>query len=129
MQKNRDQIQISSLTRAYGESYALHGVSVALKKGEFSVLLGPSGCGKSTLLRLIAGLDQPTSGSIWIDGMDVENCSPHDRNVSMVFQSYALFPHLNVAENILFGLKVRKAPKAQRTHRLSRVAELLGLSA
>lgn len=88
MQKSQDPIQITSLTRAFGESYALRDVSVTLKQGEFSVLLGPSGCGKSTLLRLIAGLDQQTSGTIFIDGKDVGNASSNDRNVSMVFQSW-----------------------------------------
>ncbi|NVO27275.1 ABC transporter ATP-binding protein [Donghicola sp. C2-DW-16] len=129
MHKSQDPIQITSVSRAFGETHALKDVSVCLQPGAFSVLLGPSGCGKSTLLRLIAGLDQQTSGTIHIGAKDVTGTSPNDRNVSMVFQSYALFPHLNVAENILFGLKVRKTPKAERTQRLSRVAEMMGLSA
>ena len=91
------------------------------------VLLGPSGCGKSTTLRLIAGLEQVSSGRIFIGGQDVTNLPPAQRHISMVFQSYALFPHLTVAENILFGLKVRKVPAAERSRRLARVGSLLGL--
>ena len=91
------------------------------------IFLGPSGCGKSTTLRLIAGLEEVSSGQIEIDGMNVNNTDPANRNVSMVFQSYALFPHLNVAENIIFGLKVRKVEKNERNARLVKVAEIVGL--
>src|SRR5262245_33469841 len=91
------------------------------------VLLGPSGCGKSTTLRLIAGLEAATSGRILIGDTDVTYLPPAQRRVSMVFQSYALFPHLSVAENIVFGLRVRKVPAAERAARLARVASLLGL--
>src|SRR5512146_2165997 len=92
------------------------------------VLLGPSGCGKSTTLRLIAGLEAATAGRIAIGGVDVTDRPPAERRISMVFQSYALFPHLSVAENIVFGLKVRGLPKAEREARLAHVAELVGLS-
>src|SRR5690606_23277445 len=89
---------------------------------------GPSGCGKSTVLRLIAGLEDVTHGRILIGGRDVTRLAPDKRRVSMVFQSYALFPHLNVAENIVFGLKVRKVDAGEREARLKKVAELVGLS-
>jgi len=92
-------------------------------------LLGPSGCGKSTTLRLIAGLEQVLSGRIFIGGEDVTDLVPAKRHIAMVFQSYALFPHLTVSENILFGLRVRKAPASERSRRLDRVASLLGLGA
>jgi sn-glycerol 3-phosphate transport system ATP-binding protein len=95
--------------------------------GCLAALLGPSGCGKSTTLRLIAGLETVTTGTIHIGGKDVTSLSPARRSVSMVFQSYALFPHLTVAENIVFGLKVRKVPAADRARRLARAADILGL--
>src|SRR6202521_3555145 len=91
------------------------------------VLLGPSGCGKSTTLRLIAGLEQVSGGKVMIGGEDVTHLPPAARHISMVFQSYALFPHLSVAENIVFGLRVRRVPSAEREARLGRVADLLGL--
>jgi sn-glycerol 3-phosphate transport system ATP-binding protein len=103
------------------------GVSFRAAAGKFLVLLGPSGCGKSTVLRLIAGLEDVTRGRILIGGRDVTRLDPDKRRVSMVFQSYALFPHLSVAENIVFGLKVRRTPHAERDERLARVAGLVGL--
>ncbi|MEP7260531.1 MAG: ABC transporter ATP-binding protein, partial [Usitatibacter sp.] len=103
-------IQLDNIARHYGESRALDGISFEADSGSFVVLLGPSGCGKSTTLRLIAGLDYPTSGTIRIGGRDVTRLAPAQRGLSMVFQSYALFPHLSVAENIVFGLRVRKVP-------------------
>src|SRR5262249_56569953 len=99
-----------------------------LDEGTLNVLLGPSGCGKSTTLRLIAGLESADAGRITIAGRDVTHLPPAQRNVAMVFQSYALFPHLSVAENIVFGLKVRHVAPAERAKRLQRVAGLLGLS-
>ena len=95
-------------TTAEGEVRAVDGLSFAFDEGTLNVLLGPSGCGKSTTLRLIAGLEQADGGRILIGGRDVTALSPSQRNIAMVFQSYALFPHLSVAENIVFGLKVRK---------------------
>ncbi len=97
--------------------------------GSFCVLLGPSGCGKSTTLRIIAGLDSASAGRVLIDGRDVTDLPPAQRGIAMVFQNYALFPHLNVAQNIGFGLSVRKLPAAEHQARLAQVAELLGLTA
>ncbi len=115
-------------TTSDGQVRAVDGISFTLAEGTFNVLLGPSGCGKSTTLRLIAGLETATSGRITIGGRDVTDLPPAQRNISMVFQSYALFPHLPVAENILFGLRVRRVPPAERDIRLARVADLLGLT-
>ncbi|HKW79852.1 MAG TPA: ABC transporter ATP-binding protein, partial [Casimicrobiaceae bacterium] len=109
-------------TTATGKVCAVQGLSFALDAGTLSVLLGPSGCGKSTTLRLIAGLDQADTGRILIDHRDVTALSPAKRDISMVFQSYALFPHLTVAENIVFGLRVRHVAAAERERRLHRVA-------
>jgi len=121
-------IVLDNLTKQYGNAAAIHGVSFTVPAGSFTVLLGPSGCGKSTTLRMIAGLDTPTSGTIHIGDRDVTQLPPAKRRISMVFQSYALFPHLSVRENILFGLKVRKEPARDYDRRLQRVAGLLGLN-
>ncbi|WGJ90828.1 ABC transporter ATP-binding protein [Achromobacter mucicolens] len=121
-------IVLDNLTKQYAGAAAIQGVSFTVPAGSFTVLLGPSGCGKSTTLRMIAGLDTPTSGSIRIGDRDVTQLPPAKRRISMVFQSYALFPHLTVRENILFGLKVRKEPAKDFDRRLQRVASLLGLT-
>jgi sn-glycerol 3-phosphate transport system ATP-binding protein len=118
-------IQLEAVAKHWGDSRALDGITFAAAPGSFVVLLGPSGCGKSTTLRLIAGLDTPTAGTIRIAGRDVTHLPPARRGIAMVFQSYALFPHLTVAENIVFGLRVRKVP--DREAKLARVAALLGL--
>src|SRR4051812_1591503 len=118
-------IELENIAKHWGESRALDGITFTADPGSFVVLLGPSGCGKSTTLRLIAGLDTPTSGTIRIGGRDVTRLAPAERGLAMVFQSYALFPHLTVAENIVFGLRVRKV--RDREARLARVAALLGL--
>jgi len=107
---------------------AVDRLSFSFDEGTLNVLLGPSGCGKSTTLRLIAGLEQADGGRVSIAGRDVTDLAPSQRNIAMVFQSYALFPHLSVAENIVFGLKVRKVAPADVGRRLQRVADLLGLS-
>ena len=120
-------IRLQNLTKAWGEARAVDSVSFETAAGSFAVLLGPSGCGKSTTLRLIAGLEQATAGSVHIGGEDVTRLPPAARRISMVFQSYALFPHLSVEENIVFGLKVRDVPRAEQVTRLKRVAALLGL--
>ncbi|HEY7246331.1 MAG TPA: ABC transporter ATP-binding protein [Xanthobacteraceae bacterium] len=121
------QVRLNDVTKAWGAEPAVDRVSFAADAGSLIVLLGPSGCGKSTTLRLIAGLEIPDSGAIEIAGRDVTREPPSRRGVAMVFQSYALFPHLSVAENILFGLKVRRVSRALREARLRRAVQLLGL--
>ncbi len=121
------QISVQNVSKYWGATRAVEGVSFEAVAAALVVLLGPSGCGKSTTLRLIAGLEQVTGGRIFIGEQDVTELPPAKRRISMVFQSYALFPHLTVAENILFGLRVRKVPAAERARRLNRVATLLGL--
>ena len=107
------ELHLQGLRRTYANGVtAVDGIDLAVGDGEFMVLVGPSGCGKSTTLRMIAGLDIPSEGRIFIDGRDVTGVAPAERRISMVFQSYALFPHLSVAENIVFGLKVRGLPAA-----------------
>ena len=122
-------ISVQRVSKLWGTTKAVDEVSFEVPAGKLVVLLGPSGCGKSTTLRLIAGLETVNSGRISIGGADVTDLPPSRRSVAMVFQSYALFPHLSVAENIVFGLKVRRVPAAERKRRLARVAELLGLGA
>lgn len=122
-------IIIESVSRHWGKARALDQVSFRVEKGKFAVLLGPSGCGKSTLLRILAGLDRPSQGQIRIAGKDVTDLAPAARGISMVFQSYALFPHLSVAQNICFGLEVRKVAPEERARRLAEAADLLGLTA
>ncbi|TMG99084.1 MAG: ABC transporter ATP-binding protein [Betaproteobacteria bacterium] len=115
-------------TTAVGQVRAVDAISFEFEPGTLNVLLGPSGCGKSTTLRLIAGLETADEGRIFIAGRDVTRLPPAARNIAMVFQSYALFPHLSVAENIIFGLRVRKVPRNESAARLARVANLLGLA-
>ena len=121
------EIRLNGVTKYWGAEPAVNGITFAADPGAFLVLLGPSGCGKSTTLRLIAGLDLPDAGTIEIAGRDVTREPPSHRGVAMVFQSYALFPHLSVAENIMFGLKVRRVKRGERQARLRRAADLLGL--
>jgi sn-glycerol 3-phosphate transport system ATP-binding protein len=120
-------IQLENVSRHWGEAKALDRISFEAEAGSFVVLLGPSGCGKSTTLRIIAGLDHPGTGTVHIGGRDVTRLPPAERGLSMVFQSYALFPHLTVGENIVFGLRVRKV--AGIDAKLKRVAGMLGLEA
>ncbi|MCO5106062.1 MAG: ABC transporter ATP-binding protein [Burkholderiaceae bacterium] len=119
---------LEHVSKHWGTAIAVDDASFAAPEGSFVVLLGPSGCGKSTTLRMIAGLDTPSAGRILIDGRDVTQLPPARRRIAMVFQSYALFPHLNVRENILFGLRVRREPARDHQRRLARVADLLGLA-
>ncbi|ADZ69170.1 ABC transporter ATP-binding protein [Polymorphum gilvum] len=122
-------IECAAVTKQWSGAAAVDGISLHVPQGTFTVLLGPSGCGKSTTLRMIAGLEAADGGKIAIGGRDVTRLPPASRDIAMVFQSYALFPHLTVAENIVFGLKVRRLPRAERDRRLRKVADLLGLSA
>ncbi len=121
-------IILKNACKSWGKTQALTNINFECQDGKLLVLLGPSGCGKSTTLRLIAGLETPTSGTIEIGGRDVSNLPPVKRNISMVFQNYALFPHLSVAENIVFGLKARRVAKTEQKKRLEQAAEILGLS-
>ncbi len=120
-------IELRGVTKHWGGSTALHGISASIPAGSFCVLLGPSGCGKSTTLRILAGLETASSGQVLIGGRDVTALPPAQRGIAMVFQNYALFPHLSVADNIAFGLEVRKTPAAEAHGRLQEAAELLGL--
>jgi len=122
-------IVLDHLRREFGGTVALHDISLEIPDGEFLVLLGPSGCGKSTLLRMIAGLLSPSSGRVVIDGRDVTPLPPGDRDIAMVFQSYALYPHLSVEKNLGFGLRVRHRAKAEVAAKVAVVADQLGLSA
>jgi multiple sugar transport system ATP-binding protein len=121
-------LELQNLRKEYTPKVVpVKDVSLTVDNGEFLTLLGPSGCGKSTILRMIAGLEQPTSGRITINGRNVNRIGPGDRNIAMVFQSYALYPHMTVHENIASGLKLRKTPKAEIEQRVNEVADFLGL--
>ncbi len=121
-------VTLDKVVKAYNQFVTVHGIDLEIADGEFIVLVGPSGCGKSTTLRMVAGLEEITDGEVRIDGKRVNELQPGDRDIAMVFQNYALYPHLSVADNIAFGLKLRKRPKAEIAERLARTAELLGLS-
>ncbi|MFL5088165.1 MAG: ABC transporter ATP-binding protein, partial [Xanthobacteraceae bacterium] len=121
-------VLLRDVRKAFGATEVIHGVDVAIGDGEFVVLVGPSGCGKSTLLRMIAGLEHITSGEIRIGDRVVNALPPKERDVAMVFQNYALYPHMTVAANMGFSLKLRGAPKREIEERVARAAEILGLS-
>ncbi|MBR3382324.1 MAG: polyamine ABC transporter ATP-binding protein [Clostridia bacterium] len=120
-------IELSGITKEYDGSLALDNVDLYIRDGEFLTLLGPSGCGKTTLLRIIAGFVTPTSGTVLIDGKDVKGVPPHKREVNTVFQKYALFPHLNVFDNIAFGLKIKKAKKEVIEEKVNAMLKLVNL--
>ncbi|MES2531169.1 MAG: ABC transporter ATP-binding protein [Pseudomonadota bacterium] len=122
-------IALNGAAKSWGDSIALHAIDLQIQSGTFCVLLGPSGCGKSTTLRIIAGLETASAGRVLIDGRDVTELPPAQRGIAMVFQNYALFPHLSVADNITFGLSVRKVSAAESAKRLKEAAALLGLGA
>jgi sn-glycerol 3-phosphate transport system ATP-binding protein len=121
-------VRLISVSRHWGPVAALDRVSIHVEAGHFTVLLGPSGCGKTTCLRIVAGLEAASERRVEIAGRDVTNAPPSARGVAMVFQSYALFPHLNVAENILFGLRARRVATSERTRRLKRAVEILDIA-
>ena len=120
-------VKLDGVAKRWNGQLGVEGISLDIPEGSFTALLGPSGCGKSTTLRLLAGLEIPDEGRILIDGKDVTTSAASDRNLSMVFQSYALFPHLSVAENVVFGLKVRRVARAERQQKLHRALEITGL--
>jgi putative spermidine/putrescine transport system ATP-binding protein len=121
-------VRAVGVRKTFGETVALEGVDLDIARGAFFSLLGPSGSGKTTLLRLIAGFEEPTSGSIMLDGTDVTSLPPFDRDVSTVFQDYALFPHMSVIENVEYGLKVRRVAKAERRRRADEALEAVRLT-
>ena len=121
-------LELRNLKKSFtSEEYVLQGINLQIDQGEFVTLLGASGCGKTTTLRIIAGLEQPDSGSVWLEGKDVTNLEPNQRDVNTVFQNYALFPHMNVADNIGYGLKIRKVPKADIKKKVKEMLELVQL--
>ncbi len=122
------EVEISNVRKAFGSVQIIHGVSVDIADGEFVILVGPSGCGKSTLLRMIAGLENISGGEIRIGSRVVNNVPLKERDIAMVFQNYALYRHMTVAENMAFSLKLKRAPKAEIQQKVNRAAEILGLT-
>ena len=121
-------LELKEIKKSFTEGEAvLDNISLVISKGEFITLLGSSGCGKTTTLRIIAGLEQPDAGSVWLDGREVTGLEPNQRDVNTVFQNYALFPHMNVAENIGYGLKLKKVPKSEIRKKVSQMLELVQL--
>ncbi|PZN09374.1 MAG: glycerol-3-phosphate ABC transporter ATP-binding protein [Bacillota bacterium] len=121
-------VELRGVTKRFGQTVAVDNVSLTIEDGEFLVLVGPSGCGKSTLLRLIAGLEEVSEGEIYIDDRPVNDVPPKDRDVAMVFQNYALYPHMTVYDNMAFGLRMRKFPRDEIDRRVRQAAETLGLT-
>jgi multiple sugar transport system ATP-binding protein len=121
-------VELQGIVKSYGALDVVHGIDLEIASQEFLVLVGPSGCGKSTTLRMIAGLEEISNGTLTIDGREVNRIAPKDRDVAMVFQNYALYPHLNVADNIAFGLRIRRATKAEIERQVDEVAGILGLT-
>jgi len=120
-------VELNGISKRWNDTIGVEQLTLSIDPGSFVALLGPSGCGKSTSLRLLAGLEMPNEGTIKINGRDVTSSAASDRNLSMVFQSYALFPHLSVAENVVFGLKVRRVPKRERIEKMARALSITGL--
>src|SRR3954447_16961047 len=121
------EIELRSLCKRFADATAVDGIDLDMPAGEFFTMVGPSGCGKTTTLRMIAGFERPTSGQILLDGADVGQTPPHRRNVNTVFQSYALFPHLSVADNVAFGLKYKKLTKEERRKAVGEALALVQL--
>src|SRR5258708_19285019 len=118
-------LDLINVQKSFGQTKSLHDISISLADGEFLGLVGSSGCGKSTLMNIIAGLEEPSGGELQLDGRDIMPLPPADRNISMVFQSYALYPNMTVAKNIEFPLAMRKVEKSKRAERVKSVAKLL----
>ena len=122
-------LKLVNVVKCFGQHEVIHRVNLHVQDGEFVVLVGPSGCGKSTMLRIIAGLEPVTSGEVWIGGTRVNDLDPANRGVAMVFQNFALYPHMSVEENMAFGLKMARRPKHEIRERVARAAEILQLTA
>lgn len=120
-------IEFKNIDKFYGENHVLKGIQLDINKGDFVTLLGPSGCGKSTLLRCLAGLEQTSAGKIILDGEDITDKDPKDRNIGMVFQHYSLFPNMTVKENLAFGLKLQRLPESEIKKRISDAVEMVEL--
>ena len=120
-------LTLDNVKKTFGKTEVIHGVSVDVADGEFIVIVGPSGCGKSTLLRMVAGLETVTSGNVLIGGRQVNDVEPMDRDIAMVFQNYALYPHMSVFDNMAYGLKIAKTPRAEIEERVQNAANLLQL--
>ena len=118
-------VNLDNVFKRYGAIQVVHGIDLTVEEKEFVVLVGPSGCGKSTTLRMIAGLEEISGGEVSIDDRVVNRVAPKDRDVAMVFQNYALYPHLNVSDNMAFGLRIRRMPKDEIKHQISGVADIL----
>ena len=121
------QISLQNLKKSFGETKVIHDLSIDVKDGELIVIVGPSGCGKSTLLRMVAGLEDANEGNILIDNKKVNELEPMERNIAMVFQNYALYPHMTVFENMAYGLKIAKIPKEEINSRVQKAADILEL--
>ena len=121
-------IRFENLNKSFGSNHVLRDINLEVKKGELVTLLGPSGCGKSTLLRCLAGLEQVSSGKIYLDGQDITNISPRHRGIGMVFQQYSLFPNMNVRQNVSYGLKIQKKPRQEIDRKVEEILEIVGLS-
>ena len=122
-------VSINNVTKKFGALEVIHGIDMAINHGEFIVIVGPSGCGKSTLLRMVAGLETISSGELLINGERANDKEPMDRDIAMVFQNYALYPHMNVAQNMAYGLKIRGVAKAEIERKVQAAAQLLQLTA
>ena len=123
----KELVRLEGITKAYGDHVIIPPLSLSIHDGEFLTLLGPSGCGKTTLLRMLAGLDTPTKGKIILDGQDITNLPPYKRDVNMVFQNYALFPHMTAEENIGFGLRMKGVGKEEAAKRTQKLLKLIRL--
>ena len=120
-------LELKGLSKHYGDTIAVGACDLSVAKGEFVSLLGPSGCGKTTTLQMVAGFVQPTSGRILLDGVDITTVKPNQRGLGIVFQSYALFPHMTVADNVAFGLEMRRVASGERRKRVASTLELVHL--
>ncbi|MBQ7252081.1 MAG: ATP-binding cassette domain-containing protein, partial [Kiritimatiellae bacterium] len=120
-------LEFRDISKNYGSVKAVRNVSLSVRRGEFFSLLGPSGCGKTTLLRTLAGFETPDTGRIFLNGKDITDLPPHERKVNTIFQSYALFPHLSVYDNIAFGLRIAHRPKAEIKHEVEKMLAMIQL--